>query len=602
MARQPGLLKRSGVFYFNMKVPKCLLPFYSQPQIRVSLGTSDKPEASELACRMRADQLEEFATLKRKHGFTRQRVRPLPTVKASAITHVQAKQFVERYVIKKEREMFDWMDKIGTADPTEASSIHEALSLDHHFLEHRIEFRGEPCDGKTELNHFLESEGITVDPNSDSYQRLLRVFVQGRLEVLDRSLDILKGKNPQFRDPLFKEAHAYSPTADIPVHKPTIADLLTLRERTLQTLKLSQKSRDASRLPSRLLQECFGNDKELESLTREDMHRLFDTLRKLPSNAVKRYKGKTLLQAIEAADKADDPRRLSDTTLRNNFIQISSMFNMAVEERLMSQNPAKSRLLRGSFNLETERPPKAQFTIDELNQLFRAPLYTGCDDDEYGYAKKGLNRPRRGRFWVPLLSLFQGFRCNEACQLYTEDIITTDDFTYITIRRLTEKGELAEDKTTKTATSRREVPIHPELIKIGFLDHVAARQKDTSSPLLFPDLILGCRNYRSDPFSKWFTRFKEATLGTGNKATFHSFRHQFRDATRDAGLSSESVDVLGGWGRTKDKSKNHYGRGVRFLRVLAREIAKIEYPGLDLSHLYPKPLLPPTKKPANLRE
>ena len=31
----------------------------------------------------------------------------------------------------------------------------------------------------------------------------------------------------------------------------------------------------------------------------------------------------------------------------------------------------------------------------------------------------------------------------------------------------------------------------------------------------------------------------------------------------------------------------HYGGGPAYLRTLAEEIAKIDYPGLDLSHLYP---------------
>ena len=43
-------------------------------------------------------------------------------------------------------------------------------------------------------------------------------------------------------------------------------------------------------------------------------------------------------------------------------------------------------------------------------------------------------------------------------------------------------------KTLKTATSRRKIPVHPELIKIGFLQFVESRKKTTSSPRLFPDL------------------------------------------------------------------------------------------------------------------
>jgi hypothetical protein len=34
---------------------------------------------------------------------------------------------------------------------------------------------------------------------------------------------------------------------------------------------------------------------------------------------------------------------------------------------------------------------------------------------------------------------------------------------------------------------------------------------------------------------------------------------------------------------------NQYGRGSGFLRTLAEDLAKVEYPGLDLSHLHAMP-------------
>lgn len=118
----------------------------------------------------------------------------------------------------------------------------------------------------------------------------------------------------------------------------TINDLLALRQKTIADLKLSQKTADASQLTARLLREFFGGERQLGTIKVEDMHQLFDLLKRIPPNATKRYKGMTLAQAVAAADKAEDRRRLSPKTLRNNYIQISALFDMAVDDRLISEN------------------------------------------------------------------------------------------------------------------------------------------------------------------------------------------------------------------------------------------------------------------------
>lgn len=54
---------------------------------------------------------------------------------------------------------------------------------------------------------------------------------------------------------------------------------------------------------------------------------------------------------------------------------------------------------------------------------------------------------------------------------------------------------------------------------------------------------------------------------------------------RDAGLQDSVRFALAG--RTFRHPSSDYGRGYRVAR-LHEEICKVEYPGLDLSHLYPR--------------
>jgi integrase len=200
-----------------------------------------------------------------------------------------------------------------------------------------------------------------------------------------------------------------------------------------------------------------------------------------------------------------------------------------------------------------------------------------------GYLKPGDFRGRRGRFWIPLIALFHGLRCNEVAQLYTEDIEEEDGVPFFYIRAERADGSKC-DKILKTNQSKRPVPIHSELIRLGFLKFVEERRQDSTHPRLFAELEIGKDGYFSDPFSKWFARFKTGVLGSDCKATFHSFRHMFRDALSDAGVSVRDAERLGGWFVGSRSAEADYGRGPS-LGYLQRQIEKVRYEGLDLSHL-----------------
>jgi integrase len=102
---------------------------------------------------------------------------------------------------------------------------------------------------------------------------------------------------------------------------------------------------------------------------------------------------------------------------------------------------------------------------------------------------------------------------------------------------------------------------------------------------VFPELrVSKATGYYSDNFSKWFSHFLAKIGANEPRTSFHSFRHSYRDALREADISIERVRALGGWsggGATEET----YGSGLR-PSTLAKEIAKVHYPKLNLSHLY----------------
>ncbi len=209
------------------------------------------------------------------------------------------------------------------------------------------------------------------------------------------------------------------------------------------------------------------------------------------------------------------------------------------------------------------RDARQPFSPEQLTLIFSgAPYAAGA--------------PRAAKFYVPLVALFTGARLNEICQLATDDVETRDGVPVVLIRA-------GGGRSVKSAAARRVLPIHPELVKMGFLAFADA-QRLAGHDRLFHELGRDARGHYADAFSKWFARSLRAAGASRPRTSFHSFRHNFRDALREADVGREATLALGGWAGS-GVADQVYGGGLR-PATLAREVAKIRYPGLDLAHLH----------------
>lgn len=262
--------------------------------------------------------------------------------------------------------------------------------------------------------------------------------------------------------------------------------------------------------------------------------------------------------------------------------KLRAVMNFAANEGWIEKNPAKGLQVIDRVRRRDKRLP---FSAEQLRLIFDAPIYRGCVDDWAGYSTPGHAHPRRGRFWVPLIALFSGMRMNEICQLHAADIHRLDgvDCFFVT------EGPSDSDngKRLKTAASERFIPVHPTLVDLGFMTFVEERRA-AGAVRLFSELQKSSTGYYSDPFSKWFRRFLQRAGADRPKTCFHSFRHCYRDALREAHIEHEVALALGGWssgsGGEAGETAANYGRGYR-PTTLYSAMAKINYPDLNLSHL-----------------
>ena len=331
-----------------------------------------------------------------------------------------------------------------------------------------------------------------------------------------------------------------------------------------------------------VVRALWGADKPLLDIDRTACRELLDLFRWLPSNAAKRFPKLTLVEAAQLAKVKGLTSTLTAASVNGYMVKLRSVLNFGINEGWIERNPAKGLRVVDPVRKRDKRLP---FSTIQLRLIFDAPLYRGCIDDEWHYDCAGPNHPRRGRFWVPLIALFSGMRLNEICQLDVADVHRIEGVDCFFVSAGVQSPD--NDKRLKTTSSERYIPVHPELRAFGFMDFVR-RQRAVGSRKLFPELPVSTTGYYSDPFSKWFRRFLAKAGAAAPKTCFHSFRHCYRDALREARIPHEVALALGGWVSTNAAAdaevSSAYGRGYRAI-TLAEAIARVRYPDLNLDHL-----------------
>ena len=328
-----------------------------------------------------------------------------------------------------------------------------------------------------------------------------------------------------------------------------------------------------------VIREVVGADTLAKKVTREDINEVRDTIVNLPMYYPSRFKGMSMRRAIRYARENNLPTR-NVTAINPHLVRVSTIFRWAEAQWLVDRNPAVRLAIRP--NKSTAGFNRKPFSIEHLNIIFSAPIYSGCVDDWRNFAKPGSNKPRRERFWIPLIALFSGLRLNEICQMDVADIVKQEGVYCFHITNESEDGY--SDKRTKTPAAKRFVPIHKELLEIGLLLH-RDKMACEGERKLFPHLSLNRKGNYSHAISIWFTQRFMKDLGIYDRqTTFHSFRHNFRDALRRSRATVYVMKELCGWSLPNQGLEWAYG-SLLTISHLKDAIDGVGYPGLDFTHI-----------------
>ena len=205
---------------------------------------------------------------------------------------------------------------------------------------------------------------------------------------------------------------------------------------------------------------------------------------------------------------------------------------------------------------KNETNPHKPYKPEELVKIF---------DPQYDFFKENSDV-----FWSCLVGLYTGSRTRAATTLQFKDIIQVEGIMCIDINLNHKIKRVKNDETV------RKVPVHSDLIDLGFLDYVARHKKERNAKdedFIFPECQTKTGNYNGHFMERTFFEFlkelgikkdvgkdkKQADSKNKNgKKTqrkkpetdghdFHSFRKNINLALEKAEVSSTYIDQIIGW-------------------------------------------------------
>jgi integrase len=580
LAGNQRLLRRNGVYYYSRRVPTHLVKEIGKPFIRHSLSTTSLAEAKKLRTvrdlewDVRFESLEKEAKPASSSGNSKQ------PVNSSQLSEADLLRLVRDYVERKDEEFRKRFTNTSPENEREKAEMSMEAKLDAQIIRDRDDPQADQwiySAGK----EILQTAGKSFDDPALPHAAFAEWVRRGLLELDRRSIARLADDHDHaFFDQLFNPARTPQ------VSFGELADqYFQLTEEEAATNRLSQKWIDKQYATSALIREIIGDSTPVNAIDYDACLTVRSMLARIPANRTKIYGTRPLDEAIKRAAAENKPL-LSPVTQQQYLAALRDVLDLAAKKQLISVNPAEGLkpIKRDTVAAGEKRRP---FTLDQIKQFFGSKFYSECAKHPVPFAqdKEGW------RFWLPLLCLFTGMRPNEAAQMHADDLKCTSEGTwYLDIVATGDEDDNdppTSAKTLKTAASLRKIPVHPQLIKIGFLQFVQAGKKTASNPRIFPDLKPD--NYGNHA-SYALKRFRETYLPSAIKMeprqSFYSFRHSFRDALRRIDAPPDALQALGGWSQGKLASDNYGDKSDPDYQV--RFMKRVKFTGLNLSTLYAK--------------
>ena len=573
--------KSSIHFHFRSIIPKDLISYFNEKTVfQISLIGVRNGESLLLSLRLKRIVQQIYSDI-------RSGMKNLSLEDIKEILRIEVRKSIlhSSHISEGHNEIYDSMRKIESREKIYSREINIRKSL----LTNSNEVK-ESVDKK--LQTILESLEITLDKQSLNYKKLRSSFIDLYLlrfkwikDMMDESgrtdEDFRREVDEKLDMNLFPElvgqtqSQVQQVTVNQEVHTDQKVSSLSKHQSTSisvgidkfisEKYKLTSKSEMMMRTHIEMLIEEFG-DISLGKLDRGMCVKFKDDIRKLPRNRSKIQQYRNLDFHEQVSLNVDEKDRISTTTVNNILGYVSSFMKWSRINGFVEVNFFEGMKLKKQIRQRDERD---RFTEKEIKKIFQKHNYIEFTEVE---------NHKYSNYWTPLISVFSGMRLNEICSLYLDNIIQekVNGRKKIWCFNILEEPD-RPDKHLKTLSSKRVVPIHDNLIDLGFLEFVELlKKRHTNRQRLFQELKYGEGSYIRN-VSYFFNKKYLPLLGLKtDKKNFHSIRHTVVDHLKQRLVDISFINELVGH-HHGNIDLDRYGKGFTTDIIYNKCVKKINY-------------------------
>lgn len=431
------------------------------------------------------------------------------------------------------------------------------------------------------IRDFIQRSRLSVEDGSGQFRELASRLMRADIEAMERTLERDAGDySGRPTDPIVTPAFATPRETAAPGQ--AVMELFDVYARenprsiTLDTL--TQARRDIG-----LFVDHTGTTFPASRIDKRAVREWKALLMRYPVKAAetKVFQGMKIAQIVEHNTMVGKPT-ITPRTVSRHLASLGAFCSWLVGHGYIDANPTEGMALA-----KDKRKKVFPFSTEQMNLLFRSPLFTGCESEEAPrfWHKPGGVKVQDHRYWVPLIMLYSCARPAEIAQLSLSDVRQVQQTWLMDITEAGDESDEEDRKSLKTDSSRREVPIHKELIRLGLLDY-AETMRAAGHTRLFPLAVRNSRGQMMADFSREFGRYLERIgIKDGKGLSLYSFRHGAFDALRRAGYLDEQFNFIFGHVSGNRVTRGYGMLSQGMLEQRAALVDAIAYPGLELEHL-----------------
>jgi hypothetical protein len=328
-----------------------------------------------------------------------------------------------------------------------------------------------------------------------------------------------------------------------------------------------------------LFRKFIGHD-DLMQVDQRALSDFKDFTKEIPKNYGKSEKDR-LLTADQLREKgrnlAENKRGIGPDALNKHLNYLAQLFEHVRAQgiKLAELKPGALRARQTNDAMDEVLP----WTFEQRDKIYRHSVFTGSRDLKHRH-ELGDTIYHDGLFWCPLLSDYESLRREEAAGLAVDDVARDEEtgIWYVHVRR----NEFRDIKRPWTA---RKIPLHPELMRLNFIDYVE-NIRALGYRALFPDLAPARAGAPfGEQLNDGWTKIEQTVFPEGKpeRTAFRSWRHSFNSGLKNKRVASEMRAELMGHKRTSETEGRY---GDRF--NLPAKLAALEQIPVATNHLEPR--------------